>query len=121
MALFFLNKKMGPTSSYYIRRYEHEKKNSVKYHDRLLDFNLALATYIVSKIDLDCELKIKDIDPAVEAKKLVDPKSDMKFQTTEYRQTYSDKYPFQNNLSIIDLLFNEGPNSITIIADSSGS
>ena len=32
-----------------------------------------------------------------------------------YFQVFSGKFPFQENLSIMDLLFNEGPNSITFL------
>ena len=35
-----------------------------------------------------------------------------KIEMTEYYQVFSDRHGFVSNLSIIDLLFNEGPNSI---------
>jgi hypothetical protein len=33
----------------------------------------------------------------------------------EYTQVFSNKNGFINNLSIIDLIFNEGPNSINLL------
>ena len=43
--------------------------------------------------------------------KLIDAKN-IHFQTTKYNQVFSNKYGYLNNLSIIDLLFNLGPNTI---------
>ena len=43
--------------------------------------------------------------------KLIDAKN-IHFQTTKYNQVFSHKYGYLNNLSIIDLLFNLGPNTI---------
>lgn len=43
---------------------------------------------------------------------------DKKFQPVPYFQVFNDKFSFQPNLSIIDLLFNEGLNSSRIIESS---
>ena len=40
------------------------------------------------------------------------------FQTEPYTQVFSEKFDFVTNLSILDLLFNEGPNSYTILERS---
>ena len=36
-------------------------------------------------------------------------------ENLKYRQVFSDKNGFLNDLSIIDLIFNEGPNSISYL------
>lgn len=36
---------------------------------------------------------------------------DLNFKQKKYTQVFSDKFPFIENLSILDLLFNEGPNT----------
>ncbi|MGB5243613.1 MAG: WbqC family protein [Lutimonas sp.] len=42
---------------------------------------------------------------------LANAKSEQTFDFEVYHQVFSDKYGFISNLSILDLLFNEGPNS----------
>jgi len=42
---------------------------------------------------------------------LANAKSEQTFDFEVYHQVFSDKYGFITNLSILDLLFNEGPNS----------
>ena len=43
---------------------------------------------------------------------------DAAFQPQTYTQVFSEKYGFLPNLSILDLLFNEGPNAYTILLQS---
>lgn len=43
---------------------------------------------------------------------------DPQFQPAPYTQVFSDKLGFIPNLSILDLLFNEGPNSYTLLEKS---
>jgi hypothetical protein len=43
------------------------------------------------------------------------PKKDLEFELEEYYQTFTEKFGFQKDLSIIDLLCNKGPESLTYI------
>lgn len=43
---------------------------------------------------------------------------DINFHPETYTQVFSEKYGFTPNLSILDLLFNEGPNAYTILLQS---
>ena len=55
-------------------------------------------------------------------REVISPKNrsnaDTSFHPKEYTQVFSDKFKFIPNLSILDLLFNEGPNSYTILEES---
>jgi len=59
---------------------------------------------------------------AVNLRERISPKiktqSDNDFQSVKYTQVFSDKLGFFPNLSIMDLLFNKGPNSYSILKDS---
>lgn len=54
-------------------------------------------------------------------RELISPKSkiiDKDFELSEYYQVFKERHGFIPNLSIIDLLFNQGPQSIIIIKNS---
>ena len=68
--------------------------------------------FIVQEISQAIVLQFGDPKKIVtKADKLIDAKN-IHFQTTKYNQVFSNKYGYLNNLSIIDLLFNLGPNTI---------
>ncbi|NLA24683.1 MAG: WbqC family protein, partial [Bacteroidales bacterium] len=45
-------------------------------------------------------------------------KEDKNFNVQKYYQVFSDKFDFIENLSILDLIFNEGPLSYEILKKS---
>ena len=65
-------------------------------------------TYIQSK-ELKEEDEIKDFRDAIRPKK---PLPDAEFVPKRYYQVYGQKHGFQPNMSILDLLFNEGNEAI---------
>jgi hypothetical protein len=83
----------------------------------LMDFNYACLEFVLESIQLEIEIQKtseyilhpKDI---YDFRSLVDAKSKTNFSNTRYPQVFEPKYGFIPNLSIIDLLFNEGPNSL---------
>lgn len=86
----------------------------------LADFNLALTHHLVSKLGIDCEINTTNTSPAQledDLRATLNPKRESKFKSPEYIQTFSDRNPFLKNLSILDILFNEGPNSICILEE----
>ena len=46
---------------------------------------------------------------------LVNARKESIINNPSYIQVFQDKYGFINNLSILDLLFNEGPNALTYL------
>jgi hypothetical protein len=91
--------------------------------DFILDFNLKCIETIFECIQLDvCASKTEIFKKKVENKKdfryLVNAKiKEPEFEP--YNQVFGDKHGFLNNLSILDLLFNEGPNAINYLESQS--
>ncbi|MGM0532036.1 MAG: WbqC family protein [Bacteroidota bacterium] len=109
---------MDDFSPFYNRKYEF-----------LLDFNLELQDMVLGHLEIDTPVKFTrefrksppgDTDDYREA---IHPKNRMKkedpaFRPAFYYQVFQDRYGFIPNLSIIDLLFNEGPNAENILKQS---
>ena len=87
----------------------------------LIKMNTKLTAYLIDKIGLTVDLKKSESQTAVsenDMRVLLHPKKNNSFSTYHYIQTFEEKHGFQENLSILDLLFNEGPNAISILAES---
>lgn len=52
---------------------------------------------------------ISDSNQIIDYRKSINPKLTSMFSHHSYLQVFTEKFPFQSNLSIIDLLFNKGP------------
>jgi len=91
----------------------------------LFDFNFEILQTLLSELEIKCkiiftETYIKDYD-FPDFRNSIHPKK--KFQTAEihhsakkYTQVFFDKYDYIPNLSIVDLLFNEGPNTLNFLS-----
>lgn len=82
-----------------------------------LNENVAVETtqsYVTSDAVLpDCHDFRSSIDPKVSRQK-----EDHNFQPSIYMQVFQEKFGFTPNLSIIDLLFNEGPMAVGVLKNS---
>ncbi len=92
------------------------------YH-RLLDFNLALMQVLMDLLGIGKKIHLtRSFDPAPEnmldLREALHPKKTFHhFTFRPYHQTFGEKHGFIQGLSMIDLLFNAGPDSIDIISD----
>ncbi|MFD1015903.1 WbqC family protein [Winogradskyella rapida] len=83
--------------------------------DYILDFNLKCFELIVDAMELDLNPNLtetfsKSPENTTDYRALV--KRNTKLNTLEpYTQVFTEKHGFISNLSILDLLFNEGPNT----------
>ncbi|MBP5381002.1 MAG: WbqC family protein [Bacteroidaceae bacterium] len=83
----------------------------------LLDFNEALQNMVCDLMGIETqserttayELNVDGID---DFRYLVEPSKNSSFPARPYYQMFSERQGFQPNLSIVDLLFNMGPESI---------
>lgn len=106
----------------YFEFYEDELKE-IFYsdHKALHQLNKLLTLFFIKKIGIDCliidDAKLNN-DEYLDLRKEFSPKQISKFRNYEYLQTFVEKHGHQFNLSILDLLFNEGPNAICILEES---
>ena len=56
---------------------------------------------------------MKDFTEGVDFRFLVNAKEALHFDFKQYNQVFMDRHGFIQNLSTLDLLFNEGPGTIT--------
>jgi hypothetical protein len=88
--------------------------------DFILDFNLKCFETICECLQLDLTIsKTAIFEKTVENKSdyryLVNAKQEHFQPFEKYTQVFEDKHGFINNLSILDLLFNEGPNALNYL------
>lgn len=111
----------SPFFEYY--KYDIQPFFEIK-HQFLLDFNLKIHEVICELLEIEnVAVLTKDFEIVPNGTKnlreSISPKNkviaDNHFQAKEYTQVFSDKLGFMPNLSILDLLFNEGPNSYSIL------
>lgn len=105
-------------SSPYFEYYEHRIASFYKESfSNLFDFNLELLKKILEILQIETEIDIttdyiKEYEEKKDLRQIIHPKKDLLF-TSEYTQVFGDRYEFIPDLSIYDLLFNEGPNSVS--------
>jgi len=84
----------------------------------LLDFNFKCIDVIFDCLQMDMKFSKtesyqKNIEAETDLRHLVNTKQEQQF--TSYTQVFHNKHGFINNLSILDLLFNEGTNALTYL------
>jgi len=100
--------------------YERE----IKY---LIDLNTGLLNAVLKYLNLDLTFRFsesfseirEDKDPRMLIHPKKNPESeDPLFRIMEYHQVFSERHGFQPNLSILDLMFNMGPEATTLLLQS---
>ncbi|HKI88459.1 MAG TPA: WbqC family protein [Draconibacterium sp.] len=116
-------------SSPYFEFYKDDLKPFFEKHWKfLLDLNLSIHETICNLIEIENNVVLtpgfEEVpETTLNLRETISPKThrihaDVHFQAARYTQVFSEKFGFVPNLSILDLLFNEGPNSFTILEDS---
>ncbi len=100
-----------------------------KHFEFLYDFNLQLMSVICEILDVSTDFKFtdnfekKDECSCLDLRDIMHPKKDFEdcdslYKSVPYRQVFQDRFPFVSNLSVIDLIFNKGPEAIDWLEDS---
>lgn len=96
-----------------------------KKHSFLIDLNLEIMDYLLKALEITGDYSLtkgfmvagsgqfNDCRETVHPKKKLSEDPD--FKAEPYPQVFSDRLGFQENLSVIDLLFNEGPNARSLL------
>lgn len=88
--------------------------------DYLFDFNLEITNKVCELLDIEPHIALSDhylapSEVSVDLRDAIRPKHplpDEQFSPRPYYQVYAAKHGFQPNLSILDLLFNEGREAV---------
>ena len=96
------------------------EKIYIKEYIYLTKFNFDLIKLILEWTDIEMKSELsKDYkigyENSLDLRKNMENKKYSCSENLKYRQVFSDKNGFLNDLSIIDLIFNEGPNSISYL------
>ena len=87
----------------------------------LFDFNTAITRKMCELLDVHPQIAFTEVYASAEDEGVTDfrdairpkhPLPDDGFRPRRYYQVYEQKHGFQPNLSILDLLFNEGPEAV---------
>ena len=86
----------------------------------LMEFNFKCFETIIDCLQLDVSItktKVFEKNPVnvIDGRNLVNARKEQQFNFDNYTQVFSNKHGFISNLSILDLLFNEGPNSLNYL------
>lgn len=109
-------------SSPYFEYYEDEIVPIFEKKEKyLFDLNLKTIEFINSKLKLELNLNTTEsyeiIDENLDFRSKFSPKFEPQIQLPPYMQVFDDKFDFIPDLSILDLLCNEGPKSLTYLKE----
>ena len=108
-------------SSPYFEYYEDEIVGIFERKEKfLLDLNFKTLDFINTKLNLNVNLEertesYQTADENLNFRNRFDAKSKTPIEMPEYMQVFDEKFGFMPDLSILDLLCNEGPKSATYL------
>jgi hypothetical protein len=104
--------------------FEYYEDELVPFYEKeftfLFDYNEQLLQFILKSVKLKTELQYTDSYEAAyplleDCRHSINPKKEADFVQKPYIQVFEERKGFQKNLSIADLLFNQGPHSVNYL------
>ena len=85
--------------------------------EKLVSLNQQLLEFLVGKLGLSNSIIFSDESVVINdsSETLIDPGKRAEFEQPPHRQVFGDRWGFQKNLCVVDLLFNEGPEAINYL------
>ena len=88
----------------------------------LVDFNIKCIKLISNLLEIDLNFKISNeyiekTNEIIDLRGLSNARKQKTIETPKYIQVFESKHGYINNLSILDLTFSEGPNSVSLITN----
>ena len=120
--LHFRSIQMAYRSSPYFEFYEDDLLPLYEENQKFLqDFNLKCHAFLMDAIQEEVPFSKTDeyeVAPKVKDMRfLANARKEAEYSFKKYIQVFEDKYGFIPNLSILDLLFMEGPNAVTYLQE----
>jgi hypothetical protein len=92
--------------------------------ERLMDWNLVCLKWVIEKIEWSMEIRFTDTAVPFQNERITDlrsrilPKNYAEWNPVKYRQVFEERTGFFPNLSVLDLLFNTGPEAGILLRNS---
>ena len=86
----------------------------------LVDFNIKCIKLIYNLLDIDLNFKISNeyiekTNEIIDLRGLSNARKQKTIETPKYIQVFESKHGYLNNLSILDIIFSEGKNSVSLM------
>jgi hypothetical protein len=114
--------KTAYNASAFFMYYENELLEAINFFSlNLVEYNTHLLNFILNEIGLHSDINftnefIKEAENIVDLRMDLSPKINKPhYEEARYYQVFEEKHGFMSNLSILDLLFNEGPNTLNYL------
>jgi len=104
--------------------FEYYEDDLVPFYEKnfpfLFDYNQHLLEFILKAIKIKLDLNFTpayepEYPSLTDLRSTISPKKERDFGQKPYMQVFDERMGFQKNLSIVDLLFNQGPHSINYL------
>lgn len=106
------------TSPYFLYYKDELELILNKKHSTLIDLNMDIIAFVFKKLKTKKEVLLSDDYVSIITERTKDyrnvffPKNKETIQLPPYDQVFTDRFGFQSDISILDLLFNLGPDSL---------